>query len=298
MYGQNNSNNYRPAYTNKPTNYNNRQPLRPAGDRNNNNNNNNNYTSNYQNFPKKPHQYQQQPLLQSNRPNMVRSSSNPDGSNFLSDNWRTPVKENTSNGKSTGTFSLPEDMRNRLAANKSQQDKRDEPVKPQLDDLRNKLNAAKSNQEGNAARSNQEGDLRSRIISKMNNAMLSNSNVPKQQPVPKIIDLTTNPMKVQQTTQQQPQTEKLSIANRLNISNRSISNTTPVVSRSTSAGSLTPTPQNETKLTVIKDYTQYHVSFLCIFVLIFGFAVVYFVTTTAPMRAALKLGRGLESRDV
>lgn len=260
MYGQNKSNNYRPAYTNQPTNYSNRQPLRPAGDRNNNNNNNNNY----QNYQKKSQQSQpiQQKSQQSNRPNMVRSSSSSDGNNFSSDNWRAPVvKENTSNnysysnGKSTGTFSMPEDMRNRLAANKSQQDKREEqPVRPPAaDDLRNKLNAA---------RSNQEEDLRSRLISKMNNAIQTNvpkpQSVVKQDQVPRTIDLTSQ---VKGQTQQQ---QRLSIANRLSINSRIASSTPPAVNRSFSSGSLTP--QNDTNLTVIKDYQQYQVSWSSLYV--------------------------------
>ncbi|KAL5286246.1 TDRD7 family protein [Megaselia abdita] len=244
VYGQNNSNNYRPS-TNRPT-YNNRQPLRPAGDRNNNNN--------FQNFQKKS---QSQP--QQNRPNMVRSSSSSDGNNFLTDNWRTPVKENNSsnnyansNGKSTGTFSMPEDMRTRLAANKPQPEKKEEPAKTQADDLRNKLNAS---------RSNKDDDLRSRLISNMNNAMQSNTNVPKPQSVvkheqvPRIVDLTkdlTNQMRIQpQTNQQKDQQQKLSIANRLSL-NRYVSNTPPV-NRSSSSGSLT----SETNITVIKDNKQY-----------------------------------------
>lgn len=234
VYGQNNSNNYRPAYNyNRPATYsNNKQPLRPAGgDRNNN--------SNYQSYQKKPvqQQPQTQQQQQQSKPTMVRSSS--DGNNYSSgsENWRNS-ENNYSNGKTTGTFSMPEDMRNRLAA-KSQQERREEPVK-QAGDLRHKLDASRSMSN---AMNVPKSQLQSVVVKPPVVAKQVASVIVRPQSVPKPVEA-SNTMR-----QQSQQQQKLPIANRLSAQ-RLANNAVNVNNAKT-----------ETNMITVIDYLQNQVRF-------------------------------------
>lgn len=256
VYGQNNSNNYRPNHNSRQYNYNNRPPLRPAGNKttlNNNNYQNNPKRSQYQQYQSPQilqqqqyqqqlqQQYQQQQNLQSqqqqsNRSNMLRSSSNFGGDNYSSESWRNVESSSTDH---SATFSMPRDLREKLNANKIKQEKNDEPIKAK--------NPTKPDSDA----------LKSRIISEMNNAIQSNSIVPKQkvkESVP-IIDLTDS-KKVQAVPQnQQQQQQKLSISNRLT---RQDSNNSSAMTRGTSDRKVIS--QNGSNLTVINNNTLYQVS--------------------------------------